>query len=106
MQVTATQLVQWAETKDAQGALPRLVRRLCFKADSTRQLAFPAGDSTYSPGWDGVLVCETGDAWRPAGRSCWEMSCNKNPATNANGYYEKRTKTTPKSSDAPRPSCL
>ena len=56
MQVTATRLVQWAETKEAQGALPRLVRSLCFKADSTRQLAFPAGDSTYSPNWDAVAL--------------------------------------------------
>jgi hypothetical protein len=96
MRVTTTQLVRWAGTKDAQNALPRLVRRLCFKADSTRQLAFPAGDSTYSPGWDGLLVCETGDAWRPAGRSCWEMGCDKKPTAKANKDYLKRTRLTPR----------
>ena len=63
MPLTAT-WVRWADTRDAQDAVPRLVCRLCFKADSTRQLAFPAGGSIYAPGWDGVLVCETGHARR------------------------------------------
>jgi len=50
MRVTASHIVEWANAhaKQAQTELPRLVRRLCFLSGSTRQLAFPAGDSTYS----------------------------------------------------------
>lgn len=91
MRVTATQIAEWAGTKAAQTDLPRLVRRLCFDAGSTRQIAFPAGDSTYAPGWDGVLYSEQDNAWVPTGASCWEMGCDKGIATKANGDFRKRT---------------
>ncbi len=69
MRVTASHIVDWANThaKEAQNDLPRLVRRLCFLTGSTRQLAFPAGDSTYVPGWDGRLFGDQGNAWVPMG---------------------------------------
>ena len=70
--------------------LPRLIRRLCFDAAATRQLSFPAGDSTYVPGWDGVLCREQGDAWAPSGTSYWEIGCDQVPTTKANGDYQKR----------------
>jgi len=91
MRITATQLADWADTKAAQSDLPRLVRRLCFDAGSTRQIAFPAGDSTYTPGWDGVLHSEQGNAWVPTGASRWEMGCDKGITAKANGDYQKRT---------------
>ncbi|KAF0202841.1 MAG: hypothetical protein FD173_1907 [Gallionellaceae bacterium] len=94
MRVTATQIADWAATKMAQADLPRLVRRLCFDAGTTRQIAFPAGDSTYSPGWDGVLYSEQGNAWVPAGASCWEMGCDKGITSKANSDYRKRTEQT------------
>lgn len=94
MRVTATQIADWANTKEAQANLPRLIRRLCFNASSTRQIAFPAGDSTYSPGWDGVLYSEQGNAWVPVGPSRWEMGCDKGITSKANGDYQKRTEQT------------
>lgn len=94
MRVTATQIVDWAATKEAQANLPRLVRRLCFDVSTTRQIAFPAGDSTYSPGWDGVLYSEHGNAWVPMGASRWEVGCDKAVTSKANGDYQKRTKQT------------
>lgn len=94
MRVTATQIADWADTKEAQSNLPRLVRRLCFNADSTGQIAFPAGDSTYSPGWDGVLYSKQGNAWVPEGASRWEMGCDKGITSKANGDYRKRTEQT------------
>lgn len=94
MRITATQLVDWADTKAAQSDLPRLVRRLCFGAGSTRQIAFPAGDSTYTPGWDGVLHSEQGNAWVPTAASRWEMGCDKGITAKANGDYQKRTAQT------------
>lgn len=71
--------------------LPRLVRRLCFDPAATRQLSFPAGDSTYVPGWDGVLLSESGNAWVPVGKSYWEIGCNQDPTSKANGDYQKRS---------------
>lgn len=94
MRITATQLADWADTKAAQSDLPRLIRRLCFDVGTTRQIAFPAGDSTYTPGWDGILHSERSGAWVPAGVSRWEMGCDKGITAKANGDYQKRTEQT------------
>lgn len=94
MQITASHIAEWAnkKAKEAQTNLPRLIRRLCFEAATTRQLSFPAGDSTYVPGWDGVLSRERGDAWAPSGTSYWEIGCDQAPTTKANDDYKKRLK--------------
>lgn len=96
MRLTASHIVNWANTntKGAQANLPRWVRRLCFDAESTRQLAFPAGDSTFVPGWDGVLSSERGNAWIPAGSSRWEIGCDQAIPSKANKEYRKRTRAT------------
>ncbi|MGP8540772.1 hypothetical protein [Pseudomonas protegens] len=93
MRVTASHIVNWVSTqaKEAQANLPRWVRRLCFEPESTRQLSFPAGDSTYVPGWDGSLYSEKGKAWVPPGASRWEIGCDQNVLSKANGDYQKRT---------------
>lgn len=92
MHITASQIVEWVSVnaKQAQADLPRWIRRLCSDAEALRQLAFPAGDSTYRPGWDGIVVSESGNAWVPAGTSYWEIGCDKNPTTKANSDYQKR----------------
>nr|VFJ77953.1 MAG: hypothetical protein BECKFW1821C_GA0114237_11541 [Candidatus Kentron sp. FW] len=96
MKITASHIVEWANThaKEAQNQLPRLIRRLCFEPDASRQLSFPAGDSTYRPGWDGVLFSEKGSVWVPAGASRWEIGCDKEPTSKANADYRKRTEET------------
>ncbi|CAN5371682.1 hypothetical protein BH10PSE16_BH10PSE16_02860 [soil metagenome] len=93
MRITASHIMEWANTnaKEAQVNLPRLIRRLCFDPPATRQLFFPAGDSTYVPGWDGVLFSEKSDAWVPVGKSYWEIGCNQDPTSKANGDYQKRS---------------
>lgn len=98
MRITASHIVNWANThaKEAQTDLPRWVRRLCFEPGATRQLSFPAGDSTYVPGWDGVLFSDLGNAWVPAGASCWEVGCDQDVPGKANRDYRKRTETTSK----------
>lgn len=92
MHITASHIVEWVNTKakEAQTNLPRLIRRLCFEPAATWQLSFPAGDSTYVPGWDGVLCRERGDAWAPPGTSYWEIGCDQATTTKANGDYQKR----------------
>ncbi|MDD4964164.1 MAG: hypothetical protein PHI11_09640 [Gallionella sp.] len=97
MRITASHIVNWVEqhAKEAQASLPRWVRRLCYEVGVTRQLSFPAGDSTYIPGWDGVLQHEQGNAWVPQGLSCWEVGCDKDVTKKANKEYLKRTAATP-----------
>lgn len=104
MRVTASQIVDWVNThaKEAQIHLPRWVRRLCFDPEATRQLSFPAGDSTYVPGWDGVLSNERGNAWIPQGASRWEIGCDQDIVGKANGDYLKRTG---KTSEEERSTC-
>lgn len=96
MRITASHIVDLANihAKEAQNDLPRLVRRLCFDPETTRQLSFPSGDSTYTPGWDGILYSEQGNTWIPVGASRWEIGCDKEPTPKANKEYRKRTKNT------------
>ena len=95
MQITATQIAQWARTREAQGYLPELIRRLIHATGGPPQYVdFPAGDSITQPGWDGEVNSESGNAWVPKGKSFWEMSCQGNPTRKANSDYKKRTENT------------
>lgn len=92
--ITGTQIADWAKTKEAQAALPRLIRRLIHASVPSSNCDFPSGDSTSSPGWDGELFCKEETPWTPEGQSYWELSCEGNPATKANRDYSKRTQQT------------
>lgn len=89
--VTATEIARWAAKTPAQADLPRLIRRLIHSAATTTELAMPAGDSVILPGFDGELHSELGNAWVPAGHSCWELSCRADVAAKANEDYAKRS---------------
>lgn len=95
MKITAKDIARWAELREAQGSLPRLVRRLAMQSGTITQLAFPAGESVSLPGWDGEILSSDGDAWVPKGESCWELSVEANPTPKANRDYDKRTNETP-----------
>jgi hypothetical protein len=94
MRITATQIAEWAKTKEAQGSLPRLVRRLVHMAGTPTQVAFPAGDSTSLPRWDGELTSEHDSPWVPKRKSFWEFSCEAPVTRKANKDYDKRTRQT------------
>ena len=81
--------------KEAQTSLPRLVRKLIHTVGIATYAAFPAGDSTSLPGWDGELDSESGNPWVPNGKSYWELSCEAQVTNKANRDYIKRTKNTP-----------
>lgn len=91
MRISATAIRQWAETREAQADLPRLIRRLAMQSGTITQIAFPAGESVNLPGWDGEILSTDGDAWVPAGKSCWELSVEAKPTAKANRDYDKRT---------------
>jgi excisionase family DNA binding protein len=95
MQITARQIHEWAAGRAAAGALPRLVRRLALPVGDVTEVTIPAGDSVARSGWDGELVSVAGNAWVPAGRSFWEMSCEASVTSKANDDYDKRTKRIP-----------
>jgi hypothetical protein len=67
VRITAAQIASWASSKEAQTSLPRLVRRLIHGATPPQSIAFPAGDSTGLPGWDGTLESREGTPWVPKG---------------------------------------
>lgn len=95
MKITAKDIAQWAELREAQGSLPRLIRRLAMQSGTITQIAFPAGESVSLPGWDGEILSSDGDAWVPKGKSHWELSVEAQPTTKANRDYGKRTNETP-----------
>lgn len=94
MKITAKDVEDWAETRTAQGELPRLIRRLALQAGTVTGIAFPAGESVSRPGWDGQILSKDSDPWVPAGRSVWEVSVRSDVTPKANEDYEKRTKET------------
>jgi hypothetical protein len=93
MNITATQINEWANTIEARGALPRVIRKL-VNTLSPIQSSFPAGDSTNLSSWDGELFTEQGNAWVPVGKSYWEFSCEKQIFSKASSDYIKRAKET------------
>lgn len=89
---TTTEISAWANTRDAQGLMPILLRRLIHGSTlSIRAINFPGGDSVQMAGFDGDLDVERGNAWVPDGMSIWEFGCNKQVKRKADADYEKRT---------------
>ena len=87
----ATDLVQWAQRRDAQAQLPQLIRRLIVAtADGLSRLSVRAGEGVCLPGWDGVAEAARPSLFIPAGLSVWEMGVGE-PASKANADFRKRT---------------
>ncbi len=76
MKITATRIESWADTREAQGLLPVLIRRLIAATSNTTALVMRGGDSVGEPGWDGLIDVTEGSAWVPVGKSRWEMGCS------------------------------
>ena len=89
--VDPSDIIHWADRPDAYHKLPELVRRLILATVPMPSLLhMPSGSSVSRPGWDGLLVVESGNAWVPDGASGWEFSCEKNPKNKATKDYSKR----------------
>jgi hypothetical protein len=90
--LNSTRLDQWADQREAQDTLPRLVRRLVATSNlKIRRLDFPAGESVQFGGWDGLLTVEDGNAFIPRGTSAWEFGTGADIRRKANEDYQKRT---------------
>lgn len=87
-------LAAWADTRQAQGELPRLVRRLILETSpGLVELGMPAGDGVAAGDWDGTSRAAGGNAWVPDGLSLWELSVDSSPGSKANSDYQKREDT-------------
>lgn len=96
MPVDETAIRQWADRHDCRSNLPVLVRRLIRETtESLVSMRFPGNEAVDLPGLDGQVECESGTVWVPQGQSVWEMGCNVDPRSKADGDYRKRTEETP-----------
>jgi len=88
---TATDLTTWADRRDAQEYLPRLVRRLVFATVPTpHRVEFRAGEGIQLGGWDGIVETPEGNAFVSEGTSGWEMGTDRNKRGKAEDDYARR----------------
>lgn len=86
---------RWADQITARSTLPHLVRRLVMTTvKSVSKLDFPAHESVQRSGFDGVVVCDEGNAWVPSGRSVWELSVSRRAKRKADEDFKTRTAET------------
>ncbi len=92
--VDQTDLVRWAASREAQGDLPRLIRRLILETGrGVVQLGFPGGEGIATGGWDGTARATEATAFIPADLSLWELSAEKSTNAKAERDYAKRLAT-------------
>ncbi len=95
--LNALAIRRWAERIDARAMLPQVIRRLAgATVKSITEIDFPAHESVQRAGFDGTIVCETGNAWVPSGRSVWELSVDNKTKGKADCDFQKRTVETPR----------
>lgn len=88
----STDLSDWANRRDAQDTLPKLVRNLILNTvPGIEQIDFRADEGVQLAGYDGVVRVETGNAYVPDGRSVWELGTSDDPKAKATGDFNKRS---------------
>jgi excisionase family DNA binding protein len=87
--VDASQLAQWASTRDAQTRFPELVRRLLVATPGITNVSARAGDGVAMPGWDG-RADSAATAFLPGGSLRFEFGVGRSPKSKAEEDYEKR----------------
>ena len=88
----ATDLGGWADRREAQSVLPRIIRRLIRATGSgVTKLHVRADEGVQLSGWDGIVHADEGSPYVPAGASGWEMSVAMRPKTEADKNWTKRT---------------
>lgn len=87
--VDATQLSQWASTRNAQHKFPELMRRLLAATPGVTNIAVRAGEGVAAPGWDGRADSE-GSSFLPNGSLCFEFGVDARPKTKAEEDFRKR----------------
>jgi hypothetical protein len=89
--IQSTNLIQWADTKSAEGLFPLLLRKLIICSCGTfPDIHLPAGDGVYKPGVDGGCTTEKGGWYVPDGMSIWEFGRSENFKVKFEGDFKKR----------------
>lgn len=91
--VDATQLSQWASTRESQHKFPELIRRLLAATPGITNLSVRAGEGVAAPGWDG-RADSSGTPFLPAGKLFFEFGVGAGPKAKADADWNKR-KTDP-----------
>jgi transcriptional regulator with XRE-family HTH domain len=90
--VDATDIFHWADRRDGQGSLPRLLSTL-VRATGLITLHFPSDEGVQLSGWDGTSHATSQSEYVPAGATGWEISTQHDGIRGkADDDYEKRTK--------------
>ncbi len=90
--VTATDLSQWADRRDAQDTMPTLIAKLIRAAHGpAADLRFPSDEAVHLPDWDGYSRTDQDSPYVPSGTSYWEIGTQKRDITGkADKDFEKR----------------
>jgi len=93
--VARPELLVWADTTEARGTFPRLIRRLVLETcPDVAGLGFPAGEGVQAGAWDGTVRTVQATPFVPEGLSVWELSVQKSGLkAKADDDYSKRTST-------------
>lgn len=92
MLASAGDLTQWANSLNAQGLLPKLVRRLILATtENATRIDMRSEEGIRYAGFDGIVEAGEGNLFVPAGVSAWEMGVNQDPKAKAESDFTKRT---------------
>ena len=89
--VDGTTLASWADRREAQSVLPRLVRRLLSASPGVVGIDMRAGEGVAIGGWDGKATATQALQFLPKGQMWFEMGVSRNPKQKAEEDYRKRT---------------
>ncbi len=89
---SALDIEQWADSLEARGEVPRLIRRLIRQtSDQVIVLDMGAGEAIDAPGYDGRVEAQRGTPLVPEGKSVWEIGTGRDPRRKADEDYKERS---------------
>ena len=90
--LTRMDLINWADSKLAEGQLPQLIHRLIMASNqAVETIVMPYGDSVGRSGLDGYVRAICASSYVPEGESVWECGRNKRHVQKANDDFKNRT---------------
>jgi hypothetical protein len=89
--IDSNDLKYWSGQTSSKSELPNIVSQLIRATTPELEASLiPKGISTYSGGWDGVVINAAATEFVPTGVSLWEMGTQQNPKSKAEEDYKKR----------------
>lgn len=75
--VTALDIDQWSDKKEACYLLPVLIRKFVTATGRITNFDFPGHENVQRKGFDGEVEAESATIGIPKGKSVWELSTQK-----------------------------